>query len=88
MFRFFLFWCFGFWLCLAQELPKHVVYFETDEYGVLETEQNRLLLFVKGLNEDKIKKISIYGFCDDRGSNHYNLILSQQRADAIKKNFL
>ena len=87
MFRFFLFWCFGLGLCLAQELPKHVVYFETDEYGVLETEKNRLLLFVKGLNEDKIKKISIYGFCDDRGSNQYNLILSQQRADAIKRVF-
>lgn len=87
MFRFFLFWFFSLGLCLAQKLPKHVVYFETDEYGVIETEKNRLLLFVKSLNEEKIKKISIYGFCDDRGSNQYNLILSQQRANAIKKVF-
>lgn len=34
-----------------------------------------------------IGKISIYGFCDDRGSDTYNLVLSQQRADAIKTVF-
>ena len=31
--------------------------------------------------------MSIYGFCDDRGSDSYNMLLSQNRADAIKRVF-
>ena len=34
-----------------------------------------------------IEKISIYGFCDDRGSDNYNMVLSQNRANAIKQVF-
>ncbi len=72
---------------MAQSNQKHVVYFETDKYEVLETEKNRLLFFILGLQQEKIKRISIYGFCDDRGSDRYNLNLSQNRADAIKQIF-
>ena len=72
---------------IAQSNIQHVVYFETDKYIVPETEKNRLLLFTQDLDINKIKKISIYGFCDDRGSNNYNLVLSQNRANAIKKLF-
>ncbi|MDA0317098.1 MAG: OmpA family protein [Bacteroidetes bacterium] len=72
---------------IGQSNIQHVVYFETDKYIVPETEKNRILLFIKNLDVNKIKKISIYGFCDDRGSDNYNLILSQNRANAIKKVF-
>ena len=72
---------------IAQSNQKHVVYFETDKYEVLETEKNRLLFFIQSLQLEKIKRISIYGFCDDRGSNKYNLDLSQHRADTIKHLF-
>lgn len=65
----------------------HEVYFETDKYVVPETEQNRLLLFIQNLDTTTIEKIAIYGFCDDRGSHEYNLVLSQNRANAIKKIF-
>ena len=71
----------------AQSNQQHVVYFETDKYEVPETEKNRLLFFIQGLALKKIKKISIYGFCDDRGSDQYNLVLSQNRADEIKQLF-
>ncbi len=72
---------------IAQTNIQHVVYFETDKYIVPETEKNRILLFIQNLDVGKIKRISIYGFCDDRGSDNYNLILSQNRANAIKKVF-
>jgi outer membrane protein OmpA-like peptidoglycan-associated protein len=72
---------------IAQSNIQHVVYFETDKYIVPETEKNRILLFIQNLDVGKIKRISIYGFCDDRGSDNYNLILSQNRANAIKKVF-
>ena len=71
----------------AQTDNTHVVYFETDQFEVPEIETNRLVLFVQGLKDIEIERISIYGFCDDRGTDSYNLILSQQRADAIKSIF-
>ena len=70
-------------VCGQNEL-KHKVYFETAKHTMLITEQNRLLLFIKKLDSLMVEKISIYGFCDDVGSNAYNLKLSQQRANAIR----
>jgi len=80
IFLFLFVFCFSF----SQNEKTHVVYFETDKYDILEIEKNRLLLFVDKIKKEKIKKISVYGFCDDRGSNNYNLILSQNRANTIK----
>jgi len=74
-------------ILLAQNEFKHVVYFDTDQYVVPSTEKNRILLFIQKISEVEIDKIEIFGFCDDRGSDNYNLILSQQRADAIKSIF-
>ena len=71
-------------LCFSQSIKSHIVYFDTNKYEVIETEQNRLLFFVQNLDKSKIKRISIYGFCDDRGTNQYNLVLSQERANSIK----
>lgn len=71
----------------AQTELKHEVYFETDKYEVPETEQNRLLLFILQLQKLNLDKVSIYGFCDDRGTDSYNMTLSQNRANAIKEIF-
>ena len=71
----------------AQTDNTHVVYFETGQFRVPEIETNRLVLFVQSLKDIEIERISIYGFCDDRGTDSYNLVLSQQRADAIKSIF-
>ena len=73
-------------ICAQIEL-KHEVYFNTNEYTVSDIEKNRLLLFIKDVEHAEIEKISIYGFCDDRGSDAYNLTLSQQRADEIRSIF-
>lgn len=80
LYIFFLVSFFGF----SQKELKHEVYFKTDKYDVQETEHNRLLLYLIKLQEVDLDKIEIYGFCDDRGSDSYNLELSQQRADEIK----
>lgn len=71
----------------AQKEITHDVYFDTDEYAVPLTEENRLLLFISSLDSVTIEKVSIYGFTDDRGSNEYNLELSQNRANTIKELF-
>ncbi len=71
----------------SQKELTQEVYFDTDKYDVPNTEENRLLLFISTLSDIDIGSISIFGFCDDRGADTYNLILSQQRADAIKAIF-
>lgn len=78
--------CFTQYLIAQNELT-HEVYFETDKFDVPETEENRLLLFIQNLHDIDIEKISIYGFCDDRGSDSYNMVLSQNRANSIKDIF-
>lgn len=77
----------SFQLAFSQKEIKHQVYFLTDEFEIPETEESRLLLFLSEIENMDIEKISIYGFCDDRGSESYNMVLSQQRADAIKAVF-
>ena len=56
--------------CLKHR-PKttHVVYFETGQFDVPQIETNRLVLFIQSLKDIEIERISIYGFCDDRGSD-------------------
>ena len=66
---------------------EHSVYFDTDVYNLTKTEKTRLQKFLNSLTKDDVQKIEIYGFCDDRGSNNYNLELSQNRADVIKTIF-
>ena len=66
---------------------EHSVYFDTDVYSITKTETTRLQNFLSTNTKEGVLKIEIYGFCDDRGSNNYNLVLSQNRADAIKKIF-
>lgn len=79
--------CLCFQLSFAQKELKHEVYFETDKHVIPETEHSRLLLFLTEIEDLDIDKISIYGFTDDRGSDNYNLVLSQNRADSIKEVF-
>lgn len=71
----------------AQKEMRHEVYFETDKFEVPPTEHNRLLMFLSEIEGMDIAKVSIYGFTDDRGSDTYNLKLSQDRANSIKTIF-
>lgn len=71
----------------SQNELTHEVYFDTDKYAILPTEESRLLLFISNLSDIDIESISIFGFCDDVGADSYNLKLSQQRANAIKTVF-
>ncbi|WP_458628244.1 OmpA family protein [Winogradskyella sp. PC D3.3] len=82
-----IFLCLCFQLSFSQKELKHEVYFETDKHDIPETEHSRLLLFLSKIEDVDIDKITIYGFTDDRGSDNYNLVLSQNRADAIREVF-
>ncbi len=75
-------------LLFSQSEIKHAVYFDSDSFVVKQNEQNRLIAFIDSIKTIAIGKISIFGFCDDRGSDAYNLKLSNRRANAIKNLFV
>ena len=85
--RFFCFLLFIPAFCLSQINVEHTIFFDTDEFFMGQTEKARLYSFVKGLSKKDLLKIEISGFCDDVGHENYNLILSQNRANAIKDVF-
>lgn len=74
-------------MILAQNELMHEVYFDTDKFEMVPKEHERLLLFLADIEKMDIEKISIYGFTDDRGSDSYNMALSQNRANTIKEIF-
>ena len=74
-------------LAHAQYNIEHSVYFDTDEFLLTKTEQTRLQKLLTTLSRDNVIQIEIYGFCDDRGGENYNLVLSQNRANSIKNLF-
>ncbi|HZW63537.1 MAG TPA: OmpA family protein [Flavobacteriaceae bacterium] len=74
-------------LCLTQE-RRHEVYFETDIYRIAASEKDKLSTFISKIDTSAVQSITIYGFCDDRGTKQYNLVLSNNRANSVKKMFL
>lgn len=65
----------------------HNVYFDTDKYIITPAEEKKFDGFISKLDSVSIQKIMIYGYCDDRGTEAYNLWLSQKRANRIKWHF-
>jgi len=63
---------------------SHDVFFNTDEHSLTTEEFQKLLGFIKATENVDIERMSIYGYCDDRGSVSYNQKLSNKRANAIR----
>nr|WP_322624869.1 OmpA family protein [uncultured Flavobacterium sp.] len=68
----------------AQEETVYSVYFEFDKYNLDEKQGTNMVAFVKAIDTTRIETIEIFGYCDDRGKDSYNLKLSKNRANTIK----
>jgi len=70
-----------------EEFKAHVqdIFFDYDTYDVRSDAQATLSHDASFLAGHPDLKVVIGGYCDDRGSNEYNLALGQNRADAAKK---
>ncbi len=71
-------------LVFSQSEITHKVYFDTDEYIIKLSEKKRFDTFLSKLDSVSISKITIHGYCDDRGTVPYNQTLSENRANAVK----
>lgn len=61
------------------------IFFNYDKYDIRSDAQATLAKDAKYLLSHPSAKILIGGYCDERGSNEYNLALGQNRADSAKK---
>jgi peptidoglycan-associated lipoprotein len=61
------------------------IFFDYDSYDVRETDQASLSASAAYLAQHPNLKVLIGGYCDERGSDEYNLTLGQSRAESVKK---
>lgn len=72
----------------AQEEEVHSIYFEFDKFALKESQAKALVEFIKKIDTVTIETIEIFGYCDDRGKDEYNYVLSTQRANTVKDKLL
>lgn len=63
---------------------RHDVFFNTDDHLITTQEFSKLLTFIKATETVDIERMTILGYCDDRGSVEYNKTLSNKRANAVR----
>ena len=68
-----------------KEKLKVIVYFNYDSFNLTNSELMKLNQVINAANQSKNQSIMIIGHTDTKGSDNYNLILSNKRANFIKK---
>jgi outer membrane protein OmpA-like peptidoglycan-associated protein/tetratricopeptide (TPR) repeat protein len=64
------------------------VFFDYDKFNIRDSEVKTLQENIAYLKENTDVKVRIYAHTDSRGSDYYNKVLSQKRADAVVKYLL
>lgn len=74
-------------LSAEEEFRSNVqdLFFDYDTYDLRDDQKDRVTHDAAYLSSHPDVKIVIGGYCDDRGSNEYNLALGQKRADSVKE---
>ena len=60
------------------------VYFDFDRYGIRQESRAGLEAAAEWLKSNSNIRVQISGYCDERGTNDYNLTLGERRANAVK----
>ncbi len=71
-------------LGFSQDEEVHSIYFEFDKYNLKPEQADAVVNFVHKLDTTKVETIEIFGYCDDRGKDAYNYVLSTNRANTVK----
>ncbi len=61
------------------------IFFDFDQYAIRDDARGVLQNNASVLKKKNSKKIIIEGYCDDRGTNEYNLALGERRAQSTKR---
>lgn len=69
----------------AQENSSHSVYFEFDKFSLDKNQINSIIDIVNSTDFSRSNAVQLYGYCDDRGSEDYNIKLSEKRVATVQK---
>jgi len=75
-------------LSFAQEEEIYSIFFEFDKFNLKEEQAEGVIAFVQKIDTARIESIQIYGYCDDRGKDEYNFVLSTNRANTVKNKLI
>lgn len=67
----------------AQKNSVQTIYFEYDKFTLSHDDKEKVLLKLDSLLVSEFYNIQIFGYCDERGSNEYNIKLSKKRVDFV-----
>ena len=73
--------CFSFG---QEEEEVHSIFFEFDKSNLKNEQADAVVAFVSKIDTSRIASVQIFGYCDDRGKDEYNYILSTNRANTVK----
>lgn len=79
-----LFFVFTFLSFGQEEEEVHSIFFEFDKYHLKNEQADAVVAFVRKIDTSRIASVQIFGYCDDRGKDEYNYILSTNRANTVK----
>lgn len=79
---------FSFELGFTQEEEIYSIFFEFDKFNLKDDQTEGVLSFVQKIDTSRIESIQIYGYCDDRGKDEYNFVLSTNRATTVKNKLI
>lgn len=68
----------------AYEEMVESVYFDFDKHFISKPQQESIVKFIQSIDSTKILSIEIFGYCDDRGKDDYNIVLSNKRAKEVQ----
>lgn len=68
---------------LCTDVDFEPVYFELDSTTIPQHEKHKISAVVRHLNSHIERFVIVEGNCDERGSNEYNMLLSENRAIAV-----
>ena len=77
-------------LSAEEEFKANVqdIFFDYDAYDISDAQKAKVAHDASYLNSHPEIRVVIGGYCDERGSNEYNLALGQKRADSVKEALL
>ncbi len=67
------------------ESRVHDIYFDYDKYDIRDDARAVLQENARALGERSVLRFTVEGYCDERGSEKYNLALGDKRANAAKE---
>ncbi|MCC6158453.1 MAG: OmpA family protein [Deltaproteobacteria bacterium] len=64
------------------------IFFDTDKYNIRKSEMDKAKKYAEAIKSGWDKSFTVEGYCDERGSEEYNLALGDRRANTVKKYFV